>query len=69
MAQKYKTHTLKTKKHNHKKELQFEIDYQQSLTLKQRFEMMFKKSNLIKEMLIKHGHRKPFEVIKRKIKL
>jgi len=66
MAQKYQVHILKAKKTNNKKELQFELDYQQSLTLKQRFEMMFKKSNQIKEMLIKNGHRKPFEVIKRK---
>ena len=69
MAQKHRTNILKTKKHNYKKELQFEIDYQQSLTLKQRFEMMFKKSNLMKEMLIKNGHRKPFAVVKRKIKI
>ncbi len=66
MAQKHKTHILKVKNHAPKKELQFEIDYQQSLTLKQRFEMMLKKSNQQKEMLLKNGHRKPFEVIKRK---
>lgn len=66
MANNNRAHILKTKKNKHNKELQFEIEYQQSLTLKQRFEMMFKKSDLIKEMLLKNGHRKPFEVIKRK---
>lgn len=66
MKQKHKTHILKLKRDNPKKELQFEIDYQSSLTTKERFEMMFKRSNQLKEMLIKNGHRKPFEIIKRK---
>lgn len=66
MKQKHKTHILKLKRDNPKKELQFELDYQSSLTTKERFEMMFKRSNQLKEMLIKNGHRKPFEIIKRK---
>lgn len=47
------------------KELDFELDYLMSLTTKERFEMMFKKSELIKKQLLAHGHRRPFEVIKR----
>jgi len=47
------------------KELDFELAYQLSLTTQQRFEMMFEKSRVLKELLIKHGHRKPFEIIKR----
>ena len=66
MKQKHKTHILKLKRDNPKKELQFELDYQSSLTTKERFEMMFKRSNQLKETLIKNGHRKPFEIIKRK---
>jgi hypothetical protein len=48
-----------------KRELEFELDFQASLTTKQRFEMMFKRSDQIKEMLIRHGYRKPVEIIKR----
>lgn len=66
MKHKIKTKILKLKRDNPNKELQFELDYQESLTIQQRFEMMFKKSNQIKEKLIKDGHRKPFEIIKRK---
>ena len=57
---------LKTKLNNEEKELDFEIEYQLSLTTKQRFKMMFKKSREILEMLNKNEHRKPFEIIKRK---
>jgi hypothetical protein len=47
------------------KELQLELAYQRSLTIQQRFEMMFNKSREMAEMLQRHGHRKPFEIIKR----
>jgi hypothetical protein len=65
MKPKHKTYVLKIKGNNPKKELEFEIDFQSSLTTQERFEMMFKKSNQIKEQLLKNGHRKPFKVIKR----
>lgn len=48
------------------KELDFELDYQLSLTTVQRFEMMINKSDEIKRMLIDHGHREPYKIIKRK---
>ena len=57
---------MKTKLNNEEKELDFELKYQLSLTTEQRFRMMFKKSREMQEMLQKNGHRKPFEVIKRK---
>lgn len=57
---------LKLKRHNCKKELNFELDYQLSLTTQERFKMMFEKSNMIKEILLRNGYRKTFEVIKRK---
>lgn len=47
------------------RELSFELDYLLSLTTEQRFEMMFRRSREIAEELIRHGHRKPFEVVKR----
>ena len=65
MKQNHKTFVLKLKKDNPKKEMEFEIAFQSSLTTQERFEMMFKKSNQIKEQLLRHGYRKPFEVIKR----
>ena len=48
------------------KELQFELAYQRSLTTQQRFEMMFRKSRELAEMLERLGYRKPFEIVKRK---
>lgn len=65
MVQQKKVWVLKLKKPDSKKELQFELDFQLSLTTKQRFEMMFRQSNIVKEILIRNGYRKPFEVIKR----
>ncbi len=47
------------------KELEFELDYQLSLTTQQRFEMMFEKSQFLAQLLLDYGHRKPFEIIKR----
>ena len=57
---------LKLEKDDSEKELEFEIDYQLSLTIQQRFEMMFRKSREIAQMLIDIGHRKPSEIIKRR---
>lgn len=59
---------LKIKEHNERKEIEFELKYLLSLTTRQRFEMMFKKSEEIKRLLEKSGHRPdPFgtEIIKR----
>jgi hypothetical protein len=56
---------LKLDRHNEKKEILFELKYLMSLTTRQRFEMMIKKSKEIKDLLEKSGHRKPFEIIKR----
>jgi len=56
---------LKIDNDDEEKELDFELAYQLSLTTQQRFEMMFEKSRVLKELLIKHGHRKPFKIIKR----
>lgn len=47
------------------RELDFELDYQLSLSVEERFRMMFQRSREIAEMLIRNGHRKPFEIIKR----
>lgn len=58
-------HILKITAHQARKELEFELDYQLSLTTHERFQMMFRKSREIAEMLLQNGYRKPFEIIKR----
>ena len=56
---------LKLDRQNEKEEIFFELKFQMSLTTRQRFEMMFKKTEEIKRLLEKSGHRKAFEIIKR----
>lgn len=56
---------LKLDKDDEKKELDFEIEYQLSLTPEQRYEMMFRRSEEIARILLEHGYRKPVEIIKR----
>lgn len=46
-------------------ERKYELDFLLSLTKAQRFAMMFERSNQIKEMLLRNGHRKAVEIIKR----
>jgi hypothetical protein len=47
------------------KKLEFELAYQRTLTTQQRFDLMFRKSREIAEVLLRHGYRKPFEIVKR----
>ncbi|MBM3245741.1 MAG: hypothetical protein FJZ13_00210 [Candidatus Omnitrophica bacterium] len=56
---------LKLSRHNQAKEIEFELRFLQSLSLKERFEMMFKKSKEMAGLLRKNGRRKPSEIIKR----
>jgi len=56
---------LKLDADDEEKELEFELAYQRTLTTQQRFELMFRKSREIAEVLLRHGHRKPFEIVKR----
>jgi len=58
-------HILKVDGDDPDGELAFELEWLQSLTTQERFELMLRKSRELKEMLERHGHRKPFEVIKR----
>jgi hypothetical protein len=46
-------------------ELDFELAYQRSLTTAQRFEMMLARSRQIAAELIRRGHRRPVEIVKR----
>ena len=56
---------LKLRKHNKNKEIEFELNYLRSLTTKQRFLMMFKKTREIRNLLKNHGYRKTTQIIKR----
>ncbi len=56
---------LKLERHDEDREIEFELKYLSSLTIKQRFEMMFKKTNEIRSLLKNHGNRKNTQIIKR----
>jgi hypothetical protein len=55
---------LKTRTHNERAEIEFELDYLTSLTTRERFEIMFRKSREMAS-LRKHGNRRTTQVIKR----
>ena len=56
---------LKLNNHNPKKEMEYELRFLKSLSVKQRFELMFKKTTEIIKLLEENGHRRPSEIIKR----
>jgi hypothetical protein len=56
---------LKLDKHDEDKEIEFELDYLMSLTTRQRFEMMFRKTEEMLRLLRKDGRRTTTEIIKR----
>ena len=60
-----KNKLLKMRIHNASKERAFERAFQKSLNFNQRFSMMLNHSRYMLEMLIRNGHRKPTEIIKR----
>jgi len=53
-------------KHNEEKEIEFELDYLASLTTRQRFEMMFRKTQEMLRLLKRNERRKVTKIIKRK---
>ena len=53
-------------KDNEKKEMDFELQYLLSLTIKERFLLMLKKSREMRNMLEQNGHRKTAGILKRK---
>jgi hypothetical protein len=56
---------LKIEKNDENKEIEFELSYLKSLTTRERFMLMQKKSEEIKKMLRSRGYRKSFEIVKR----
>ncbi len=58
-------HILKLERHDADREIEFELKYLASLTTRQRFEMMFRKTREMLGLLRKNGHRTTTEIIKR----
>jgi hypothetical protein len=56
---------LKLAKDDPQREFEFEVEYMLSLTTRQRFDMMHRASRRLMKTLIRHGHRRPTEIIKR----
>ncbi len=56
---------LKLSMHDEEKELEFELEYLASLTFEERLKMMREKSQEMLKQMVEHGHRSPFEIVKR----
>ena len=56
---------LKIEKDDENREIEFELCYLKSLTTRERFLLMQKKTEEMKEMLRKRGYRKSSEIVKR----
>jgi len=56
---------LKLSADDEEKELEFELNYLASLTFEERLKMMREKSREMLKQMVEHGHRKPFEILKR----
>ncbi len=59
-------HILKLDKDNEEKEIEFELDYLASLTTRQRFELMFRKTREMLSLSKRNERRKVTKIIKRK---
>ena len=57
---------LKLRRHDERAEIQFELDYLVSLTTRERFELMLRKSREMALLLRRHGSRRITQVTKRK---
>ena len=55
----------KTRTHNERAEIEFELDYLASLTTQQRFDMMLQKSREMASLRKRHGSRRTTQIIKR----
>jgi hypothetical protein len=56
---------LKLDDHDEEQDIEFELSWLLSLTLQERFQLMFKKSRELIELLERNGHRRPDQIIKR----
>ena len=58
------TPVLKLDDHNEEQEIEFELTWLLSLTLQERFQLMFKKRKELIELLERNGHRRPDQIVK-----
>lgn len=56
---------LKLTEHDAKEEISFEINYLLSLSIAERFQLMFRRNQELLSLLENNGHRKSSEIIKR----
>lgn len=56
---------LKLDDYDEEKEIEFELSWLLSLTLEERFQLKFKKSKELIDLLEKNGHRRPDGIFKR----
>ncbi len=56
---------LKLSQPDEERELEFELNYLASLTFEERLKMMRQKSREMLRQVVEHGHRRPFEIVKR----
>lgn len=59
------TRILKLDNHDEGKEIEFELSWLLSLSIPERFQLMFKKTKELIDLLERNGHRRPSQVIKR----
>jgi len=62
---KHKTFILALEKDDPERELEFELDFQASLTTQERFEMMFRRSREVAEHMSRDGYPKTPAIVKR----
>jgi hypothetical protein len=56
---------LKLKDHDEEKEIIFELNYLSSLSISQRYALMFKRNKELINILEKNGHRRSSKIVKR----
>ncbi len=56
---------LKLSQSDEERELEFELNYLASLSFDERLKMMRQKSREMLRQMVEHGHRRPFEIVKR----
>ncbi len=59
------TRILKLDRDDAHREFEFDLDYLLSLSSRERYRLMLRRSTDALERLIRHGHLKPVEIIKR----
>jgi len=58
-------HILKLDDHDEEQEMDFELEYLMSFSLRERFSLLEMKRKELRDLLNRHGHSQPAEIIKR----